>query len=253
MFCGDCCSNTCSSSLSQNVHHNPSIPVKKTVQVLDNELRLRSITNTIDCHQSILHSSTPITMQNNIGRFDELTHFFNIINGLFRQSAFTIGLNTYHLAPLLRLPDINAGIIMHIDQQTLEQHKIDLLKNITLYSLIGRNKADTFVDNNHQQNIPTGIIKFHTNDKNLMLSVNHRWTSSLTTIFRFGTRPQKKLWSHLEYRRPNGTYELIGEYGRQHSSAIQFSYLSSLWQRVNYQIDGGIDLRVKHIIQIQVE
>jgi len=236
MFAGDCCSNTCCSS---------SLPIKRTIHVLDNELRLRSITNNIDCNHSIPNSSTSINTQNNIGRFDELTHFFNIINGLFHQSAFTFGLSTYNLAPLFHLPELNIGINMHINQQSLEQQKIDLVKNMTLYSIIGANEANTVVNNNQQQNKSRGIIKFHTSDKNLMLSINHRWTPSLTTTIRFGTIPQKRFWSHVEYQHPKETYELIGEYGTQHSSSIQFSYLSCLWQRMNYQIDGGIDLRVK--------
>jgi hypothetical protein len=245
MFPGDCCSNTCPSSISRNVHHDNNMPIKKTVHILDNELRLRSMTNNIDCNHSIPNSSSYIIVQNNIGRFDELTNFFNIINGLFHQAAFTLGLSTYHLAPLFCLPESNVGVNMHIDQQSFEQQKIDLLKNMTLYSVIGGNKTNTVVNNDQQQNKPMGIIKFHPSDKNLMLSVNHRWTPSLTTTFRFGTIPQKRLWSHVEYRRPNKTYELIGEYGTRHSSGIQFSYLSCLWQRINYQIDGGIDLRVK--------
>lgn len=236
MFVGDCCSNNCPLSTSQNVYHDNHMPKKKTVHVIDNELRLRSLTNNINCNHSILNSTTSI----NIGRFDELTNFFNIINGLFHQSAFTLGLSTYHLAPLFYLPEMNVGVNIHIDQQSLEQHKIDLLRNMTLYSLIGGNETDAIV------NKPMGIIQFHTSDQNLMLSVNHRWTPSLTTTFRLRTTPQKKLWSHLEYRRPNKTYELIGEYGTRHSSSIKFSYLSCLWKRFNYQIDGGIDLRVKN-------
>jgi hypothetical protein len=241
MFVGAFCS-----SPSQNVYHDSNIPIKKTVHVLDNELRLRSILDNIDCNHSIPNSSTPITIQNNIGRFDEFTNFFNIINGLFHQSAFTFGLNTYHLAPLFHLPEMNVGVNMHIDQQSLEQQKIDLLKNMTLYSIISGNEASTVVNNNQQQNKPTGIIKFHTSDKNLMLSINHRWTPSLTTTFRFGTISQKRLWSQMEYRNPNATYELIGEYGTQDSSSMQFNYLSCLWQRINYQIDGGIDVKVRN-------
>jgi hypothetical protein len=141
---------------------------------------------------------------------------------------------------------MNVGVNMHIDQQSLEQQKIDLLKNMTLYSIISRNEASTVVNNNQQQNKSTGIIKFHTSDKNLMLSINHRWTPSLTTTFRFGTIPQKRLWSQMEYRNPNETYELIGEYGTPHSSSMQFNYLSCLWQRINYQIDGGIDVKVRN-------
>ena len=76
MFAGDCYSNTCSSSSSsRNVYHDSNIPIKKTVHILDNELRLRSITDNIHCNRSIPNSSIPITIQNNnIGRFDELTH-----------------------------------------------------------------------------------------------------------------------------------------------------------------------------------
>ncbi|CAF1260418.1 unnamed protein product [Rotaria sordida] len=240
-------SNLCDSSLclnrgtlTRNVCHDSNMTSKKTVHILDNELRLRSITNNF-----ISKSCTSITIQNNIGRFDELTHFFNIINGLFRQTALTLGLSTYYLTPLLHLPEINIGLNMHIDQQNLEKFKIDIFKNMTFYSLIGGEKQTGMILNNdQQQNIPICIIKFHTSDKNLMFSINHQWTSSLTTTIRFGTIPQKRFWSHVEYRRPNETYELIGEYGTRHISSIQFSYLSRLWQRVNYQIDGGIDVRI---------
>ncbi|CAF0746182.1 unnamed protein product [Adineta steineri] len=187
-------------------------PIKKTIQVLDSELRLRSLTNSSDC------------------RFDELTNFFNIINGLFHQSAFTFGLSTDKLTSLLQLPRINVGINM-------QQYKLDLLKNITFYSLIGRNETNT----------STGIIKFHTYDKNLMLSINHRWTESLTTAFRLRTKPQIKFSSHIEYHYPKGICELISEYEtQQHSSNIQFSYFACLWQQMNYRIDGGIDFKVKN-------
>jgi hypothetical protein len=241
MFAGDCCSTSCPVSPLRNVQQDNNIPTKKIIHVLDNELRLRSIMNDINCNHSISNSSA----STNIGRFDELTNFFNIINGLFRQSAFTLGLSTYHLAPLFRLPEMNVGVNMHIDQQSFEQNKIDLLKNMTLYSLIGGNVTETIGKHDQQQNIPMGVIKFHTSDKNLMLSVNHRWTPSLTTTFRFGTAPQKRLWSQVEYRRSNETYELIGEYGVRHLSSIQFNCLSCLWKRANYQVDGGIDLKVK--------
>ena len=214
--------------------------MKYRLNILDNELRLRSISNT----------SKSITIQNNIGRFDELTHFFNIINGLFHQTAFTFGLNTYHLTSLLHLPEINFGLNMHIDQQNLEQFKIDWLKTLTFYSLINENHSHSVQNNNVQQeNIPIGVIKFHTSNKDFMFSLNHRWTPSLTTTFRFRTIPQKTFWSHIEYRHPNETYELISEYKMRHLSNIQFSYLSCLWQRVNYQIDGGIDLKVNILIQ----
>ncbi|CAF1240163.1 unnamed protein product [Rotaria sp. Silwood1] len=183
-------------------------------------------------------------MQNNIGRFDELTKFFNITNGLFRQTALTLGLSTYHLTSLLRLPEISIGFNMHIDQRSLEKVKIDILKNITFYSLIGGNQASIVLNNVQQENIPMCIIKFHTSNKNLMFSVNHWWTPSLTTTIRFETIPQQRFWSYVEYRRPNETYELIGEYGTGHISSIQFSYLSCLCQRVNYQIDGGINVRI---------
>lgn len=237
MVGGDCPSNNCCSSTSRNMYHDSNnMPIKKTVHILDNELRFRSIPN----------SSTSTNIQNNIGRFDELTQFFNIINGLFHQSAFTFGLNTHQLAPLFRLSEMNVGVNLHIDQQSLEQQKIDLLKNMTLYSIIG--------NNNQRQNKSRGIIKFHTSNKNLMLSINHQWTPSLTTTFRLGTIPQKRFWSHIEYRRPNVTYEVIGKYERQHLSSVQFSYLSCLWQRMNYQIEGGIDFKVneKEITQIQI-
>jgi hypothetical protein len=222
------------------------MPIKKIVHILDNELRLRSGTNNIDCHHSIPNSSTPL---NNIGRFDELTHFFNIINGLFHQSAFTLGLSTYHLAPLFHLPELNVGMNMHIDQQSFEQQKIDFLKSITLYSIIGGNEVNTVAK---RQNKPTGIIKFHTSNKNLMLGVNYRWTPSLTTTFRFGTIPEKRLWSHVEYRGLNETFELIGEYGARQPCSIQLSYLSCLWQRMHWQIDGGIDLRVNNLNTIRM-
>ncbi|CAF2554358.1 unnamed protein product [Rotaria sp. Silwood2] len=239
MCISNCCPNTYSSSVSRNVCHDSNMTFKKTVHVLDSELRLRSITNSF-----ISNSCIPNTIRNNIGRFDELTNFFNIINGLFRQTALTLGLSTYHLTPLLHLPEINIGLNLHIDQQSLEQFKIDILKTMSFYSLIGGNQTNVVLNNAHQQNIPMCIIKFHTSDKNLMFSVNHQWTSSLTTTIRFGTIPQKRFWSHVEYRRPNETYELIGEYGTRHISSIQLSYLSCLWQRVNHQIDGGIDIRI---------
>ena len=215
------------------------MPIKKTIYVLDNELRLRSLTNN---DYSNSNSSTSIP---SIGRFDELTNFFNIINGLFYQSAFTLGLSTYHLAPLFRLPELNIGVTMSIDQQSFEQHQIDLFKNMTLYSMIGRNERSTWTNDDHRQSKLMGIIKLHTSDQNLMLGLNYRWSPSLMTAWRFGTARQNRLWSRVEYRRPKETYELVIEYGTQHSSTLQFSCLSSLWKRENYQIDGGLDLRVR--------
>lgn len=234
--------NNCSSSSSRNMCYDNTIPIKKTVHILDNELRFRSIPN----------SFTSLNIQNNIDRFDELTHFFNVINGLFHQSTFTFGLNTYHLAPLFHLPEMNVGFNIHIDQQNLEQKKIDLLKNMTLYSIISSNKTNIIENNNQEQNQSRGIIKFHTSNKNLMLNINHRWTPSFTTTFRLGTIPEKRLWSHIEYRHPNVTYEFIGEYGTSQLSSIQFSYLSCLLQRMNYRIEGGIDFKVGKIIKINV-
>jgi hypothetical protein len=141
---------------------------------------------------------------------------------------------------------------MHIDQKSLEQQKIDFLKSITLYSIIGGNEVNTVANNDQRQNKPTGIIKFHTSNKNLMLGVNYRWTPSLTTTFRFGTIPEKRLWSHVEYRGLNETFELIGEYGARQPCSIQLSYLSCLWQRMHWQIDGGIDLRVNNLNTIRM-
>ncbi|UJR28905.1 hypothetical protein I4U23_010123 [Adineta vaga] len=234
-----CCSNSCCISRPQNVYSNNTISPKiRTIQILDNELRLRAIRNSLDCHHSILNS-------NSVDRYDELTHFFNLINGLFHQSAFTLGISTYHLASLLHLPEFNVGINMQIDQQNLEQYKLDL-NNLTLYSLIGRNELNTVTNSFQQQNQLNGMIKFHTIDRNFMFGINHRWTPSLTTTFRFGRKTQQKqLWSHIEYRCLDGIYELIGEYGtRQQSSGIQFRCLSCLWRRMNLQIDGGIDFKI---------
>jgi hypothetical protein len=227
MFDHDCHSNTCSSSSPPKgtVYEDSNTSIKKTIHILDNELRLRSLTNNLNCNHS---SSNSIISQNNIGRFDELTNFFNIINGLFHQSTYTLGLNASHLASLFLLPELNIGVNINI-----EQHQIDLLKHMTFYSVLGR------------PNKQMGIVKFHTSDKNLMFGVNHRWSPSLTTTFRFGTVPQKRLWSQVEYRNLNETYELIGDYGRQYLSNIQFSCLSNLWQGNNYQIDGGMDIRVQ--------
>ena len=219
--------------------------IKNTIQVLDNELRLRSIATNDNFHQSRSNSSRLTITEHSIGRFDELTHFFNIINGLFHQSALTLGLSTYHLAPLFRLPELNIGVNVNIDQQSLEQYKIDFLRDVTLYGVLGRQEASSSINRDHQQNKLMGIVKFHTSDENLMLGLTHRWSPSLTTTFRFRTVPQKKLWSHIEYRRPEDIYELIGEYSTQHSPSVQFSCLSCLWQRDHYRIDGGIDLRVK--------
>jgi hypothetical protein len=231
MFDNDCRSNTCSSSSPKGtVHQDSNTSTKKTIHILDNELRLRSFTNNINSNHS---SSNSITTRNSIGRFDELTNFFNIINGLFHQSTFTLGLNKN---PLFLLPELNIGVNMNI-----EQHKIDLLKHLTFYSILGR------------QNKLMGIIKFHTSDKNLMFGVNHRWSPCLTTTLRFGTVPQKRLWSHLEYRDSNQTYELIGEYRTQYLSSVQFSCLSCLWKGNNYQIDGGMDLRVQKMKNFRQE
>ena len=191
MSCDDCCSS--------------SNPIHRVVQILDNELRLR-----------------PILNSNHATRFDELTHFFNIINGLFQQSALTLGLSTYRLATLFHLPELNFGVNLQMSQQKLT--------NATLYS-----------------SIPNGVIKFHIPDKNLMCGINYRWTPSLTTTIRCGTKPQQQhLWSHIEYRCSVGSYEFTGEYAtQQQSSGIRFRCLSSLYQHMNFQVDGGLDLKVR--------
>ncbi|CAF0971148.1 unnamed protein product [Adineta ricciae] len=190
MSCGDCCSS--------------SYPIHRAIQILDNELRLR-----------------PILNPNHATGFDELTHFFNIINGLFQQSALTLGLSTNRLATLLHLTELNVGVNLQMSQQKLT--------NTTLYS-----------------SLPNGVIKLHTLDKNLMCGINHRWTPSLTTTIRCGTKPQQQhLWSHVEYRCPVGSYEFTGEYTtQQQSSGIRFRCLSCLYHHVNFQVDGGLDLKI---------
>lgn len=235
-----CCSCSSPSSTRRTTSEINHIPMKRTIYVLDNELRLRSMTN-----DNSSNSSKSITHQNTIGRFDELTHFFNVINGLFYQSALTLGLSTYRLAPLFRLSDLNIGLTLSLDQQNLEQQKVDFLQNMTIYSIIGRHVENPTINHDRRQNKSMGIVKFQTSDQNLMFGINHRWSSSLSTMFRFGTASSKRLWSRVEYRRPTETYELISEYNKEHSSSVQFSCLSCLWKRQNYQIDGGFDLRVR--------
>ena len=239
MFDQHCQLNSCSCSSPSSTRRTTSeinpIPMKRTIYVLDNELRLRSMTN-----DNNSNSSRSITHQNSIGRFDELTHFFNVINGLFYQSPLRLGLSTYRLAPLFRLSDLNIGLTL-----SLEQQKVDFLQNMTIYSIIGRNVENPTNNHDHRQNKSMGIVKFQTSDQNLMFGINHRWSSSLSTMLRFGTPSSKRLWSRVEYRRPKETYELIGEYNKEHSSSVQFSCLSCLWKRENYQIDGGFDLRVR--------
>jgi hypothetical protein len=242
MSAGDCCTSTCCSSQFQNPLAPNTIPIGKAIQILDNELHLRSISNTTDCRHLARHFSA-----RKVDRFDELTHFFNVTNGLFRQSAFTLGLSTYHLAPLFRLSEMNVGVNMQIDQRSLEQKSIDL-SNVTLYSLIGRNETTRELDNPSQRNSTASVIKLHPAERNFMVSVKHRWSPLWTTTVRLGTKAPKRLWSHVEYRHPSGTYEFVGEYGTQaHATGIQFSCLSNLWQRANYQIDGGLDLKVDKI------
>lgn len=197
--------------------------MKRTLYVLDNELRLRSI----------IHP-------NSLGRFDELTHFFNMINGLFYQSALTLTLSTSRLASLFRLSDLNIGLTLSLDQQN-----VDFLQNMTIYSIIGTNVEYPSINDEYRQRKTMSIMKFQTSDQHLMFGINHRWSSSLSTMLRFGTATSKRLWSRIEYRRPNETYELIGQYNKEHSSSLQFSCLSRLWKRQNCQIDGGFDLRVR--------
>lgn len=188
---------------------------QKTIQILDNELRLRSLTNHI---------------VNHIGRFDELTHFFNVIIGLFHQPSITFGLST------LSLSEFNLGMNMYLDENNFKHEKIDFFRNLILFGLIGNNSRRT--------NQPLSSIKFHTLDNNLIFNVNYQWTPSLMTIFRLRTMPQKRFSSQLEYKRANETFELLGTYDERNLSSIQLSYLSSLWTRKNCQLDGGIDLRV---------
>lgn len=231
-----CCSSPVTRRIIDDINN---ISGKKTIYVLDNELRLRPMIN-----QS--NSSLSITNQNNIGRFDELTHFFNIINGLFYQSALTLNLSTYHLSPLFRLSNMNIGVTVNLDQQTLEQQKIDLLQNMTIYSIIGRSTENSTMNDNNKQSNSTSILKFRTSDQNFTFGLHHRWTPSLSTMLRFGTTTgSKRFWSRIEYRRPKETYEFIGEYDTEHPPNFQFNCLSCLWKRNNCQIDGGFDLRVR--------
>ena len=78
-----------------------------------------------------------------------------------------------------------------------------------------------------------------------MLSMNYRWTSFLTSTLRYGTAPQSRLWSHVEYRHPYQTCELTAEYVFKHSFHVQCSSLSCLWENSHCRLDGGLDLRVK--------
>ena len=233
-----CCS---SSSLERRLTDDiKKISEKRMIYVLDNELRLRPMIN-----NSNSDSSASIVKQTSIGRFDELTHFFNLINGLFYQSTFTLSLSTYHLSPLFRLSNLNMGVTISLDRQSLEQRKIDFLQNMTIHSIIGRNAENSTITTDDRQSKLTGIMKFQTSNQNLMLGLDHRWSPSLSTMLRFGSTASKRLWSRIEYRSPKETYELIGEYGAEHSSNFQLNCLSCLWKRKNCQIDGGFDLRVR--------
>ena len=236
MFANDFYPRTCAASLSPDgliLHRN--VPMKRTVKILDNELRLRSTKNT----------ALNLTSRNTIGRFDELTHFFNLTYGLFRQSTFTFGLSTQRSKASLPLSNVNLGMNMHIDHASFEQSKVNLLKNVTFYSVLQKNGVGQTVVDDSQPHPFVGIVKFNTAESNLMLSMNYRWTPFLTSTLRCGTAPQSRLWSHVEYRHPLQTYELIAEYLFKHSFHVQCSSLSCLWKNSHCRLDGGLDLRVK--------
>ena len=219
--------------------------MKKTRRILDNDLRLRSFPGTTDDRHAIIRSLFPP-----VGRFDELTDFFNVINGLFRQSALTLALGTPLLTPLPHLSKINMGLNMNINTSGVEHRPTGLLDNVTLYGLIDRDDDQSIVTTGQRHYLPVGIGRFSSADRSWMLDVNHQWTSSLTSAVRFGTMPDYRLRAQVEYRRPNETGECIAEYILRHSTHLQLSYLSRLWQGNHYRIDGGFNLRVVSITEM---
>ena len=224
--------------------------MKKTRRILDNDLRLRSFSGTTDDrHPGGNPSSLVRSPSDPVGRFDELTHFFNAIHGLFRQSALTLAFGTHCLAPPPYLSKINVGLNMFIDTSGVERRPTGLLDNVTLYGLIDSDGEKPIVGTEQGHYLPVGVGRFNSADRSLMLGVNHQWTSSLTSALQFGTMPNYRLRAQLEHRRLTETCECIAEHILRHSSYLQLSCLSRLWQGSHCRIDGGFDLRVRSVTE----
>lgn len=211
--------------------------MNKKIHILDNDLRIRSLVDGSSTRQS---SSFITHRSHRIGRFDELTHFFNVIYGLFHQPMFTFGLNTFIVNPWTQQSNINLGFNLHLDLFTSKAKHIELLRNTTFYALTDcYERATTF---------PTTLIRFNTLDQNLLVGINHRWTPFFTSTFLFGTHRENKFCSFFEYHDRHITSEFKCEYFFPHCANIQLNYLSCLWPGPMYQIDGGFDCRVKFLI-----
>lgn len=212
--------------------------MKRKIQILDHELHLRSISDSFVRSHLYQGSRALIDVRRRIGRFDELTHFFNLIHGLFHQPALTFGLCTHSFTPWARRLNINFGLNAYIDTPNQRVEQIDLLRNLTLFATLDRNDQEDF--------IPISLVRFNTLNRNFMFGINHRWTPSLISTFVFGTKPETRFSSRLEYRHAHTNCEIIGQYSDSRVSSLQLNYLSCLRYRDTYCIDGGFDYRVKY-------
>lgn len=219
--------------------------MEKARRILDNDLRLRSFPGTANDHHAVIRP-----FFSPVGRFDELTDFFNVINGLFRQPVLTLALGTHLLTPLPHLSKINMGLNMNINTLGVEHRPTGLLDNVTLYGLIDRDDDQSIITMGQRHYLPAGIGRFSSADRSWIFGVNQQWTSSLASALRFGTTPDYRLRAQVEYRRPNETGECITEHILRHSTHVHLSYLSRLWQGNHCRIDGGFHLRVPFVTEM---
>lgn len=187
-----------------------------------------------DTHKS---RSVPILSTFCIGKFSELTQFFNDTLMLFHQSKMNLDITSRRTTPLVPSGIINFGLNISTENANLSNSLFDGTNDIVLHGTIDRKDQPGLM--------PSIYFKMNPLKKSFVFNIEQRWTFDSMLMFRLLNKPQNRFLVHFNRQNENKNLDITIEKIFEYSSNIQLAYVTTLWEKSYYRIDGGFDFRVK--------
>lgn len=172
-------------------------------------------------------------LNSHIGKFHELTRFFDITSSFSHRTNLNVNVNKEQCSLFQSKWNLNldSSVSMNVNDRYHRQ-------NLTLHSSLFSSNSEPF---------SSAFVTVKIPDKHFLFGLRHHCSPCLSFAFRLGNVSNYRLWTNIEYQTNRESCEIVLENIWKHSSNLQMTYLSSMLRTNSYRLDVGFDFRVSQV------